>query len=516
MMFKDTYIKSHIHSMRRGPLLALVLTLVVVAVIGISKEVYANGVATIIVTSKARYSDGSKYTPLAGVSVTINHGWNGSCDQKNQFNGHSATTTNGSGVAQFTNCLTGRQAPLNIPGAGDASYGIGPVSPPFNGVTNYSPEGSRSMNVTPTAGQTVNWTANFVSSDPTPATPVAISAKSGGKALGNGAEIASGQSVTITWECRQSSFCRGSGAWNNTLASSGSQTFTPAAGSHTFNVTAVAEGSNWQSSESGVGWNKKSITVKVAKAASAPSGGSNSSGGGTKKTPLKNKQAQAAPAIVTSTTDDKTAPMKPSGVTVKQQGDELVVSWPEGSDDKGVKGYVLERSIDGVTWEVVSEGITETSYTDKNIEPGTYYFYRVRTVDTSGNQSETALSEVVLAAADKKDESAKTVATVSDKKDNSSPVVFVGMSLVGLVVLAGGTVWWLKHRAAQNMAYGYDTSMTGTQPPVLPGNDTTVINPGLAPSNQAPHASMSLKDMVMQDYHPEDPHNKPPQSPQNP
>jgi hypothetical protein len=66
-----------------------------------------------------------------------------------------------------------------------------------------------------------------------------------------------------------------------------------------------------------------------------------------------------------------------------------------------VAGYNLYRSTstDGPYEQVNTSLITDTTYTDTTGETGTTYYYRVRSVDTDGDQSVTTPTFSALAAA---------------------------------------------------------------------------------------------------------------------
>jgi hypothetical protein len=66
-----------------------------------------------------------------------------------------------------------------------------------------------------------------------------------------------------------------------------------------------------------------------------------------------------------------------------------------------VAGYNLYRatSTDGTYEQVNTSLITDTTYTDTTGETGTTYYYRVRSVDSEGDQSVTTPTLSALAAA---------------------------------------------------------------------------------------------------------------------
>jgi 1A family penicillin-binding protein len=75
----------------------------------------------------------------------------------------------------------------------------------------------------------------------------------------------------------------------------------------------------------------------------------------------------------------------PTGVTVTdpKSGHSLVIGWKPVSQ---ASSYQVERSTDGATW--ASLGTTsDTGYFDTGLSTGQKYFYRIRAVDSNGNQS---------------------------------------------------------------------------------------------------------------------------------
>lgn len=186
----------------------------------------------------------------------------------------------------------------------------------------------------------------------------------------------------------------------------------------------------------------------------------------------------------------------------------MLLNWDAADDSEGVTGYIIERSSDGIDWEEVGNGITGVSYTDETVETNTYYFYRVRAVDAAGNQSEAAISEAVLTSSTEEDsEEPEPVAVTENAKGGSSAGAVIGTILVLLLALGGGAVWWIKRRRA-SQAY-YDSDLFLASQAQMPQNPPTQQP---SSNDAAPHASMSLKDMVLQDLerNKHDPPSSPP------
>jgi hypothetical protein len=73
----------------------------------------------------------------------------------------------------------------------------------------------------------------------------------------------------------------------------------------------------------------------------------------------------------------------------------VTLAWEASTDASGIKGYVLERSLDQASWEKVAESIQGTSYSDKGAGFGIHYYYRLSALDPAGNVSGYATADVV-------------------------------------------------------------------------------------------------------------------------
>jgi predicted CXXCH cytochrome family protein len=90
-------------------------------------------------------------------------------------------------------------------------------------------------------------------------------------------------------------------------------------------------------------------------------------------------------AIDIESVPDTTPPSAPSNLSataISTSGISLV--WDPATDNKGVAGYRIERSIDGSTFTEIGTS-TATSYSDGSLSPGTAYYFRVRAYDAAGN-----------------------------------------------------------------------------------------------------------------------------------
>lgn len=92
------------------------------------------------------------------------------------------------------------------------------------------------------------------------------------------------------------------------------------------------------------------------------------------------------------TPDDTTPPSAPGGID-GESGDEIIeLSWSANSEDD-LEGYNLYRSRESFSSNSSmdpvngSDLLTETGYSDQEVENGTTYYYRLTAIDDSGNES---------------------------------------------------------------------------------------------------------------------------------
>lgn len=96
---------------------------------------------------------------------------------------------------------------------------------------------------------------------------------------------------------------------------------------------------------------------------------------------------------------DQERPSVPANLKAEQSGNGGVdISWDASTDNIGVTGYTVERSTDGTNWEMLSDSVTETTYTDNTAEFNTKYSYRVSAFDSAGNYSDYAVADLTTNA----------------------------------------------------------------------------------------------------------------------
>ena len=84
---------------------------------------------------------------------------------------------------------------------------------------------------------------------------------------------------------------------------------------------------------------------------------------------------------------DITDPSQPMGLVATTVDDTSVdLDWQASSDDTGVTGYTVYRSLDGVAFSAVATN-PGTTFLDDGLDPATTYWWKVDAVDAAGNRS---------------------------------------------------------------------------------------------------------------------------------
>ena len=91
-------------------------------------------------------------------------------------------------------------------------------------------------------------------------------------------------------------------------------------------------------------------------------------------------------AAVPTITEDSTGPIPPAQFGVARNGDYIDLSW---SSSEGVQSYEIWRSSSPYIL-LAQVPSTTLTYTDKTVQKGVKYYYKVIAVDVYGNRSETA------------------------------------------------------------------------------------------------------------------------------
>jgi hypothetical protein len=102
-----------------------------------------------------------------------------------------------------------------------------------------------------------------------------------------------------------------------------------------------------------------------------------------------------APVAKPTNNSDTQAPGSPGNLLATAQDNTVNLTWNASKDNVGVAGYVVERSTDSITWEKIADSVSATSYTDKDVQFITQYYYRVSAYDAAGNVSTPAVTDIV-------------------------------------------------------------------------------------------------------------------------
>ncbi len=115
-------------------------------------------------------------------------------------------------------------------------------------------------------------------------------------------------------------------------------------------------------------------------------GGSSDTGGGS-----SGSGSSSSSASVPSTPGNFTA-------TADSTNAVITLSWTASSDAVGIMGYQVERSVDDATWSVLSTDATGDGYDDTSVNFGVHYYYRIKAIDNSGNESGYATADATTAS----------------------------------------------------------------------------------------------------------------------
>jgi hypothetical protein len=442
---------------------------------------------TLRVVIQGHYANSSTYHPISGIGVRLTMSKPQSCDNYSSDPGLTGVRgSDGAGLSTF-NCLISPPLPAGSPPPAPGTTYEYSVYRPSIEVSGYSLDSAAPGGGINFSGTTFNV---YVIMPPI--------------SVGLTASTPQPGSATVSWDSQLATACNASGSnsgsWSGPKAPPrGSTTISGLSGTVSFTLSCVAEGGY---SANGAGFNSKTVSVNVAAVSSGSTGG----GSGSSSSAATAKKAAtpgAVGATVKATSGDTVAPTKPSNFTATQDtdGKKNNLSWSAATDNVGVTSYLIERSTDAATWKSISQS-PGTSFSDSDLSSeATFYYYRLRAQDAVGNQSEAVFADVentaVLGTEQATDKAAEPSQKVV-KKQNSLPKVLeaVGGGILVLGALGGGAGW-----------YRWRTSQYGEA--------TVTITPSPTAQQAAPHTAKSLKEMVMENYHPPS-QSGPPQAPPEP
>lgn len=111
--------------------------------------------------------------------------------------------------------------------------------------------------------------------------------------------------------------------------------------------------------------------------------------------PTYSNTQSVAPPISPTSPQDTEPPSKPGDLSAAQvDPSSVALYWTASTDNKGVRSYSIQRSVDKKIWTTEEAGAEETSFYDYTISFDTLYYYRVFAVDEAGNTSNAATAEI--------------------------------------------------------------------------------------------------------------------------
>ncbi|MDH7578481.1 MAG: hypothetical protein QHH75_11875 [Bacillota bacterium] len=126
----------------------------------------------------------------------------------------------------------------------------------------------------------------------------------------------------------------------------------------------------------------------------------------------------------------------PTELVASLEGNNVKLTWQAV---QGVEGYVIEKSTDNETWQILAN-VTTTSYTDQATAPNTRYFYRVRSDGGNSQFSEPSNTvEITVNISEMPTPGAGTMAR--DVLEYGSAVVVSTGGLLALGLALKGSGW---------------------------------------------------------------------------
>ena len=187
----------------------------------------------------------------------------------------------------------------------------------------------------------------------------------------------------------------------------------------------------------------------------------------------RNRVGLGEPSDVARAETEAVLPGRARDLSAVAQGrSEILLEWQPPADDGGspVTGYRIERSADrGASWLTISAntGTANTSYVDRELEPGTLYRYRVSAVSEVGRGPPSAFAEARTHGPPgrPRDLVAEVVSAEQINLWWSPPDSDGGRPVTGYVLefsSDGGGDWEVLSRLAGERTYGHRGLRSGT------------------------------------------------------
>jgi hypothetical protein len=208
--------------------------------------------------------------------------------------------------------------------------------------------------------------------------------------------VTAGSNTNINWSSDANNGCALRSGKTTLMASA------PASG--TYKTSILNANTSYQlycnnTNGSGTAGVTKSITVTVNQSPGNPPappgpspvtpGNGGSKGGSSAKSSTSKSRSTSAAA-----SKDTVPPTTPNTFTAKPGSGTVDLSWDASTDNSGAVSYIVERSEDQNTWSVISDTISDTSYSDATASFNMHYYYRLTAVDAAGNRSDAVSTDV--------------------------------------------------------------------------------------------------------------------------
>jgi glucose/arabinose dehydrogenase/chitodextrinase len=164
---------------------------------------------------------------------------------------------------------------------------------------------------------------------------------------------------------------------------------------------------------------------------------------------------------------DTTPPSDPSGPVATPTGSSQInLTWTASTDNSGSTGYLVERCQGlGCTNFVQIASISTNSYTDTGLTPGTTYNYRIRAMDSSGNQS---LNSTSISATTGGGGGGTSLVTALGMNEGNGTTLADASGTGHAGTLVNGPLW-----VASQATYGQAVSLDGSNDAVSIANPNT-------------------------------------------